>query len=191
MKRPLKVILGTNALVILAGALLTPIWAIYVEGIGGDILTAGFAYAIFLIVAGVVIVVFGKLEDKIKRKDLVVVVSYAIMGVGFFCYLLVKSPWQLFIVQAIIGLGEAIYIPALNALYDRFIEEKKAASQWGSWDGMIYIVAGVAAISGAVIADYLGFSMLFIAMGCFCLLSALGMLILPKNKFQKWSKRKS
>ena len=189
MHRPLKVILGTNALVILSGALLVPIWAIYVEKIGGDILTAGTAYAVFLIIAGVCIVIFGKFEDRIKRKDLVVVVAYIIMGIGFFGYILVKNPIQLFIVQAIIGLGEAIYIPALNALYNRFIEEKRAASQWGFWDGMIYIVAGVAAISGALIADYLGFSVLFIAMGCFCMISAVGMLILPKNKFEKWSKK--
>lgn len=177
-------------MVILAGALLMPIWAIYVEQIGGDILTAGTAYSVFFVIAGLTIIIFGKLEDRIKRKDLVVVVAYAIMGLGFFGYLLVENPWQLFIVQAIIGLGEAIYVPALSALYDRFIEERKAASQWGSWDGMIYIVGGVAAISGAVIVDFLGFSTLFIAMGLLCWLSAVGMLVLPKNKFQKWSKQK-
>ena len=47
-----------------AGAgLLAPIYALYVENIGGNIVDAGIAWAIFSISMGVLLIVFGKLEN--------------------------------------------------------------------------------------------------------------------------------
>lgn len=181
MKRPLKIILITNSLVILAGALLGPIYAIYVEEIGGDILTVGSTYAIFSIVAGTVIIFLGKIEDKIKNKKRLVIGAYFLLALGFFGYLLVKSPMHLFLIQIIIGIGQAIYIPALDVLYDKNIESRKAAYQWGLWEGIYYIIGGVAAFIGAWVANIYGFSILFIFMGILCVMSAIGMIILPKK----------
>ena len=41
MKRKLKILLMASALLMLAGGLFGPIYAVFVEQIGGDLLTAG------------------------------------------------------------------------------------------------------------------------------------------------------
>ena len=184
MRRGLKIILVTNSLILLAGTLLGPIYAIFVEEIGGDILTVGYSFAVFSIVAGVVVLLIGKLEDRLKKKGPIIVIGYLVMALGFYGYLFVKNPIHLFVVQGIIGLGEALYIPALIATYDKLVEEKNAAFQWGAWEGIYYIIAGVAAFLGAWIVNDFGFTPLFILMGSLCVISALGMYILPK-KFLK------
>ena len=55
MQKALKILLMASGLSILAGGLFGPIYAVFVEQIDGDLLTAGTAYAIFAIVAGVII----------------------------------------------------------------------------------------------------------------------------------------
>ena len=51
MQRKLKILLFASALFMLAGGLFGPIYAVFVEEIGGDLLTAGGAYAAFSIAA--------------------------------------------------------------------------------------------------------------------------------------------
>ena len=66
--RPLKILLSTNALIFIASAMFGPIYALFVEGIGGDILDASLAGAIFALSAGTVTLLSGKYVDKVKEE---------------------------------------------------------------------------------------------------------------------------
>ena len=58
MKRGLKLLLEADGFVLFGFGLLAPIYAIFVEKIGGDVLDAGIAYAIYLFVLGIFIYLF-------------------------------------------------------------------------------------------------------------------------------------
>ncbi|MBU2639985.1 MAG: hypothetical protein KKG75_04770, partial [Nanoarchaeota archaeon] len=73
MDKELKILLMTSALFILAGGLFGPIYAVFVEEIGGDLLTAGAAYSVFAIVTGGIIFFLAKWEDKVKHQEKLVV----------------------------------------------------------------------------------------------------------------------
>lgn len=161
MKWQLKTLLFSTGLYLFAGGLFGPIYAIFVEDIGGDLLTAGGAYSVFAIAAGVIIFLTGKLEDKIKRQELLVIAGYAIGCMGYLGYLFVKTPFDLFIVQAIFGIGVAIGAPAYDGTYSKYLEKGRFASQWGAWESLNWIVAGISAIVGALIASSFGFRTLF------------------------------
>ena len=150
MSKALKILLVTSGFVLLADAMIGPIYAIFVEQVGGNILTASTACAIYSIV----------------------------VGLG---YLIVDSPLKLFIIEVIIGLGAAIYIPAFDGVYTRHISQGKSVSQWSSWESMNKIVYGFGAIAGGLIATYLGFPILFVAMFLLCLFSAVLILVLPRE----------
>lgn len=86
LNRALRILLTTNASILMAGAMLGPIYALFVERIGGDLMDASMAGGIFALAAGLTTLVSGRYSDSIKEKELVVIVGYIIMGIGFFLY---------------------------------------------------------------------------------------------------------
>ncbi|MBT3419048.1 MAG: MFS transporter [Candidatus Magasanikbacteria bacterium] len=186
MKKPflnkaLRILLSTNAMILMAGAMLGPIYAIFVEDVGGDLLDASLAGGIFALVAGITTLLSGKYSDKIRNSKWVIILGYAIMGLGFLSYVWVDSVIYLFIVGAIIGLGEAIYSPVFDALYSKHMDKRKAGALWGAWESMDYFTAAVGAIIGGAIVTAFGFEVLFISMASLCFVSALYIYILKEK----------
>ena len=174
MQKALKILLLASGLSILAGGLFGPIYAIFVEQIGGDILTAGTAYASFAIVAGVTIFLVSRWEDHIKYKEKFVVMGFALGCFGFLGYLLIQDPLDLFAVQIIFGISVAIGTPAYDGLYSKHLDKGKFVSEWGLWESMNYILIGISAAVGAFLAEFFGFRFLFFVM---LALSILGFII--------------
>ena len=164
MQKALKILLMASGLSILAGGLFGPIYAIFVEQIGGDILTAGTAYAAFAIAAGVLIFVISRWEDHVKYKEKFVVLGYALGCFGFLGYLLIQDPLDLFAVQIIFGISVAIGTPAYDGLYSKHLDRGKFVSEWGLWESMNYILVGISAAVGAFLAEFFGFRFLFLVM---------------------------
>lgn len=181
LNKALRILLSTNAMILVAGAMIGPIYAIYIEKIGGDLLDASFAGAIFALAAGLTSLISGKYSDKIKENEIVVVLGYAIIGLGFGLYTFVNSVAFLFIVQIIIGFGNAIYAPAFDAVYSKHIDGRKAGTQWGAWESLNYFTAAVGAIIGGAIVTVFGFQAIFIIMAAMCLGSAFFIYRLPRR----------
>lgn len=171
--KALKILLSTNAMILMAAAMVGPIYALFVEKVGGDLMDASIAGGIFAFVAGIVTLLSGKYSDKIKENELIIVLGYTIVGVGFILYFWVSSVIFLFIVQAIIGLGEAIYSPAFDAVYSKHLDGHKSGTQWGAWESMYYFTTALGAIIGGALVTIFGFQVLFIIMAVLCFGSAL------------------
>ncbi len=179
--KALRILLITNGFVLLAGAMLGPIYALFVERIGGDLLDASLTGGVFALAAGITTLIAGRYADKIKEKEIIVVFGYGIMGVGFLLYNLVNSIWSLFVIQALIGFAEAFYSPAFDAIYSKHLSIKKAGREWGAWEAMNYFSIAVGAAIGGVVATYLGFGAVFTIMSMLCFVSALYILYLPRK----------
>ncbi|MDC0506083.1 MFS transporter [Candidatus Gracilibacteria bacterium] len=181
IRRSLRVLLITNGLVLLAGAMLGPIYAIFVGGIGGDLMDASIAGGLFALSAGITSLVFGRIADGIKTKKSVLALGYLIMGVGFFLYLGVDSISKLFAVQILIGLGEAIYSPAFDALYSESTHKKQSGYEWGLWECLNYFSMALGAFLGGIIVTQFSFDAIFITMGSFCLCSSIYLYLVSKK----------
>ncbi len=181
MKRGVRFLLLTDAWATLALGMIGPIYAIFVEKIGGDILEASWAYFAFMISSGVALYVFGKLEDKIKNKQWFLTGGYAIISLGCLSYLFVENQTMLILTQILLGLGSAILSPVFDSLYSQFVEKKHAASEWGDWEAMGYVVTAIAALLGGYIATKFGFKTLFGTMFMLSLISVLVSLTLHKD----------
>jgi len=130
--KQIRILLTTNGLILIAGAMIGPIYALFVEKIGGDLLDASYAFGAYALAAGITTLISGRYADKLKENELIVVFGYGIMGLAFFGYTLVSSIWSLLIVQIIIGLGEAIYSPAFDAIYSKHLDGHKLGREWGA-----------------------------------------------------------
>ncbi|MDD1677640.1 MAG: hypothetical protein LUO93_00455, partial [Methanomicrobiales archaeon] len=98
-RKALRILLITDSLVLIAGATLGPIYALFVEKVGGDLLDASFAGSIFAVAAGLTVWLSGKYSDRLKQPELVIVFGYGVMGFGYLLYTMVNSIWFLLVVQ--------------------------------------------------------------------------------------------
>lgn len=160
-----KVLLHGAALWYLAEGMLGPLFAVFAQRVGGDVLSISSAWATFLIVSGVIIVIVGKISDRVISKEKLVVTGFAITAIFTFGYLFVSSPFQLFIVEAGLGVGFALALPTWDALYARYGSRKQDGYEWGLADGLAQFVPGVAMLIGGLIVNYFLFTVLFIVMG--------------------------
>lgn len=173
LNKALRVLLATNALILLAVAMLGPIYALFVEEIGGDLLDASMAGMFFALAAGITTFLSGKFSDHLRHGEKMVTLGYVIMGIGFLLYRFVDSIYFLFAVQILIGFGEAIYSPAFDRVYSVHLNVKKAGEQWGAWEAMNYFTAAIGAFVGGLIANAFGFQVLFVVMAALCFVSAI------------------
>lgn len=181
LNKALRILNITNGMILISVAMLGPIYALFVEKIGGDLMDASIAGSIFALVAGIVTYGSGNYSDKLKHSEMLVVIGYAIMGMGFFAYIWAANVYAIFFIQAIIGLGEAIYSPPFDALYSKHINKGKSGSQWAAWESMNYFTAAIGAIIGGGLVTMFSFEVLFFIMGLLCFSSALYIFLLDRN----------
>lgn len=179
--RAINTLILTDALILIAGAMLGPIYALFVKGIGGNLLDASLTGGVFALAAGLTTLMSSIYTDKVKNKKLILVTGYIFIGIGFIMYLFVKSIWSLLLVQMWIGFSEAMYYPAFDVIYSHHLDKRKEAREWGAWEAMSYFTAAFGALIGGIIVTYLGFNAIFIMMGTLCILSAIYLLFLPKK----------
>lgn len=163
MHKILKILITSSIFYNFTAGMLGPIYAIFAQKIGGDILVASTAIAIYTAVIGILILVFGRFEDKLDKKK-VFIAGRAINVVGIAGYLFVSSPTDLFIVQGILGIAIAMMNPTFEALYSRGLRKGKEAFEWSVWEGSIHLVLATAAIVGGLVATIFGFQALFVFM---------------------------
>lgn len=177
-----RLLLLTDAFYLLAGGLLGPIYALYVQKIGGDLLDASTTFAFFMFTAGVVVFLLGMWEDKSKHQKKFVIAGYGLGVIGALGYLFVTSTTGLFMVQIILGVAIAMKDPAYDALFST--GQKHLALAWGEWEAVDYFALGGGALMGGLIADHYGFHVLLWCMfGLSLFAFLLSMLLLQYKKY--------
>lgn len=180
MKTPLKILIAALFIYNFSAGLLGPIYAIFVQQIGGNILDAGIAWAIYSITIGVSTIIFSKFEDHMSNEKLIVA-GYGLMTFGFLAYYFVAAPIHLFIVELFFGITTAFQDPAWEAFFTKKVDKGREARQWGDWESGKYVAAGVASLLGSFIAFEFGFKNLFILMTIICAISTLVSYMLIKK----------
>ncbi|MFH1590343.1 MAG: MFS transporter [archaeon] len=107
MKRGLKILLLADTWATFAVGMLGPIYAIFVEDIGGDLLDASWAYFSFMITSGVVMHLISHWEDRYKHKEKLVTYGYLLTAFGCLLYVFVHDQMTLILTQIVLGLAEA------------------------------------------------------------------------------------
>lgn len=181
INKPIKILLATNGLIMFAGAMLGPIYAIFVERIGGDLLDASLTGGFFALAAGLTSLISGKYADKIRENEMIIVYGYLLIGISFFMFIFVSSIYMLFVLQVIIGFAEAMYSPAFDAIYSKNLKKRNEGKGWGAWESLNYFTAAGGAFIGGLIASYFGFDVLFVAMSVLTIVSGLYILFLPRK----------
>lgn len=177
----IKILLFTNSLILLCSYMLGPIYALFVVDIGGDIMDAGLTVSVYALAAALTTLISGIYADKVKENELIIVLGYSILAISFLLFFFVTNIWMLFLVQALFGIGEAIYSPAFNAIYSKHLSKGNAGKEWGYWEVMQYLVYIIGAAMGAYLVQSWGFGPVFIILSGICVYSA-GFIYLQPRK---------
>lgn len=168
MNRHLKILLLGSYVWYFGEGLLGPLYAVFAQKIGGDILDLTAAYSMFLIVTGVLSIFVGKLADKRPKGSLMshlMIAGYGLNALATFGYIFVDNPTKLFVVQFVLGISTALATPTWEALFTLNTDKKKLGEQWGFSDGGPKIITGISIILGGLLITFSSFTVLFLLMG--------------------------
>jgi MFS family permease len=172
-----RLLLKISFLVTFAEAMLVPIYAAFTEKIGGSILDAGIAFAVFSMATGGAVVLIGTrswFQHHIKTFLMLGFVMSAACDVS---YIFVGNKWQLFGAQVVAGFATGLIEPTWDALFTDDIEHS-SAKHWSIWAGGTHLVTGAAALLGGIIVAASSFRTLFLTMAA---IDALALVIAWKN----------
>lgn len=172
MSRNTKILLFGSSLWYLGEGMLGPLFAVFAQRIGGDILEITWAWAIYLIVFGALTMLVGGISDRIGKEKMMII-GYWLNAVLTFAYLFVHDAFGLFVLQAGLGVAAALATPTWDALYDHYSGDDSEGTVWGVADGLPKMATGLAIVAGGMIVDAFSFAALFVIMGCVQVVSSL------------------
>jgi MFS family permease len=164
LNRSLRILVATNSILVFIIGLFAPFYAVFILELGGTIAFAGLSWAIFSIVAGLLIFLFSNLELKVKEPELLIAVGYIIRSVVFLSYAFMGNIAQLIATQILWGIGAALGTPAFDSVYATHTSQEDSIVQWGGWEGISSIAAGVAALVGGILIQSFGYPTVFVTM---------------------------
>lgn len=169
---PEKNLLLASNLWYLGEGLFGPLFAVFSQEIGGSILDVSWAWAMFMVVTGFATIIVGKIALTERRQKWFAVAGYAINALMTFGYLFVQNPAQLMVVQAVLGIAQALATPTWYALYSQY---GRGGESWGQAQGQSSIIMGIAFVAGGSVATYVSFQALFVLMGLIQIVATVAM----------------
>lgn len=172
-----RLLLKISFLVTFAEAMLVPIYAAFTEKIGGSILDAGIAFAVFSMATGGAVVLIGTRSWFQHHTKTFLMLGFVMSAACDVSYIFVGNKWQLFGAQVVAGFATGLIEPTWDALFTDDIEHS-SAKHWSIWAGGTHLVTGAAALLGGIIVAASSFRTLFLTMAA---IDALALLIAWKN----------
>lgn len=162
-KQYLRLLIAAYSISTFSQGILAPIYAFFVENIGGGILETSFAVAIFSIVSGTcTILIYQTKSSRIYQKEFLCF-GWLLWVASVVMYFFVQNIYMLFLTEVLSALGSAISNPAYDAEYSKLTMHDLSGG-WAMNEGVSTIFYGIACLSGGVIGSYFGFNVLLLFM---------------------------
>ncbi|MEK7507622.1 MAG: MFS transporter, partial [Patescibacteria group bacterium] len=148
----------------------------------------GISAAIYWVLRSVIQLPLASFLDKYDgEKDdfYALIFGIIVAGGSAVLFAFVREPWQLYLVQALHGIGFAFYFVSWPAIFSRHLDKNKVSFEWALDNTAVSVGAGVSAFFGGVIASKFGFPIVFITTGALSALAALILMIVPELLFPK------
>lgn len=178
MNPVIRLLIISDTIIIGAGGLLGPIFALFIEDFitGSSAAVVGIAAGIYLFTKSIFQIPIAKLIDHIRgeKDDFWFMFSFTILiSLMPLLYLIIHTPLQLYIVQFLIGLFTAFTFPTYMAIFTRHIDKKKEGTEWGLYFTLTDLTSAALAAAGGYIVASQGFPVLIIAVVIISLIGSL------------------
>lgn len=167
---------------VLAGwGLITPLIAVFItENVtGAGLETVGMAMSIYALTRSFIQIPIARILDiKKGEKDefISLCLGMVIVGTAALGYIFVRAPIELYVVQVLYGLGDALIYPAWGALFTSHIDKNEMATETSLYQTSADITTALAASLGAFLVVTFGYKPVFAVVA---ITTWLGVLLLP------------
>jgi MFS family permease len=183
----IRALILSDFLLYFSYGLITPILAIFVEGIeGADIETVGTATAIYWIVRSLTSIPLARWMDKRDgEKDEFHFMFWGafLMSITLMSLAYASEVWHIYVVQALFGVFNSMAIPGWRILFTNHMDTRKVGFEWSVWDVAVATSTALAAYVGSVIAQEYGFQTLFLLVGATGVIGSL--ILIPLYRYTR------
>lgn len=167
-----------------------PLFALFIVNQieGGTMITVGMLAAIYWIIKSLIQIPIANFLDKTDgEKDdfYVLVISLVFVGITAFLFALATQVWHLILIQFFHALAMGLYFPAWTGIFSRHLDQKHEALDWALNSTLIGLGTGITGFIGGILANWVGFTAIFILVGFLSLLSAVIIITAPNLMFPK------
>ena len=182
----IKILIFSDFLILSAVGFINPIFALFVANKvhGASLEVVGYSATILLIVKSLAQLPIAKYVDKTpgERDDFNFIFWGSLLAsISSFLYLCVSEVWQLYLLQGLYGLANAMAFPSWFALFSRHVDKRKEGFEWGIYSSIVGIGIALTGAAGGIMAQRMGFDAVFITVGVISLMGTLLILLLRKS----------
>lgn len=172
MHRNIKILLASSIFLHIGINLFAPLYAIFVQEVGGTLADAGIAVGIYAIFQGVLYLLFRHTPQHYFSHRHMVSVGYFIYALSYFAYIFASVPFHIYLIQALLAVGEVIITPAWSAIIATSLNKGAERNTYADFFGYRAIFQGIAAILGGFFVLRFGFDTMFVFMAAVALIAS-------------------
>lgn len=176
----LKILFIYNGVFVLAGSLLGPLYAVYVEKFQAGIMPISISWSAFLISTTIFTFIISKVGDRIKEKEYLLLAGYFVRAMTWFLFIFVGDIMFLIILQICLGLGEALGTPAFDVIFAGHLDDGKHIADYSNWKLISNSMLALGTLTGGIIVSGFGFTPLFLLMSLLAVISFIGVILKPR-----------
>lgn len=167
MNRIILFLLLSDAFILTGFGLIDPILAIFIKDnlVGGEIYAAGIASTIFLLAKSFVQLPFSRFVDNHDSKALWLIVGSLCIATVPFIYTTANTVNDIYLAQLLHGIGSGLAFPTWLGLWSTHLDKHHESYEWSLYSTITGIGTAIAAASGALMAEFLGFDQTFMIVG--------------------------
>lgn len=191
MNRTIRLLIFSDIFLGTGFGLMEPILAIFIKEdvMGGTIVAAGLASAIFLLIKSVLQIPLARYIDATDHRVRWMIIGGGIVGIVPFLYLFVTNIEMVYGIQVVRGIGSALLYPAWLGLWSTHLDKHKESFEWSVYSTAVSLGAAATATLGAAMAQSYGFQPVFIMAGIMTIVSWLILFLLQAKNGKKPSSR--
>lgn len=163
----IKILIAIMFSISIGDGIIAPMFSIFIiQRIeGADLTTVGYAVAVYWISKSILQFPVSRYLDRTKGENddiFSIMTGIFIFGVVSLLFLFAKSKFDLFLLQGLLALGGALFIPPWYATFTRHVDKFEIGFEWSLNSGTLGVAtAGAGALSGVLASKY-GFNIIFI-----------------------------
>jgi MFS family permease len=187
VNRIITILIYSDLLFLSAGGFLTPIYAVFITGQvrGGSVAVVGFATTIFWVIKSLAQFPVSWYADQIKgeRDDyaMMIVGSTIASTVPLLYYFYAVQAWQVYLLEALNGLGFALAVPTFLAMFTRHIDKNRENLEWTLHSNAVGLGFAATAALGGVLGDRFGLRVIFLIVSAVMFLGTAVLLLIKED----------